>query len=82
MELLSEIKVVVKTSLSPESIQQKYTNMFPVSSQAEFEAVENEINSDTKGAMVNFSNTFNIIVIGHTKFRLHVSLLKSRYNPK
>lgn len=54
--------------------------MFPISSQKEFEAVEHEINSDTKGAMVNWSNTF--IITGHTKFRLHVSLLKSRYNPK
>lgn len=52
VELLSEIKVIVKSNLSPGIQKQKYQDIFPISTQSELESVEQEINGDTKEAMV------------------------------
>ncbi|XP_058985363.1 uncharacterized protein LOC109613859 [Musca domestica] len=50
--LLSEINVILKTHLTPGLEKQKYKELFPIRTQEELEAVENEINNENVGLMI------------------------------
>lgn len=51
--LVSEIKVSVNAGIKPGQTSAKYLDLFPVRTTAEIQQVEDEINENSKCAMVN-----------------------------
>lgn len=58
VELMSEIKIMVKSNIAPESNSSKYSSYFPLCSSAELDDVEMEIDEDSKDAIVRILNNF------------------------
>lgn len=50
--MVSDLKIMLKSTLIPGQVSTKYSDLFPVQSEDELREIEEDINDDTKFAMV------------------------------